>query len=54
MDRLDAAILAVRHKDYDDDMSMIESRVVTNGILIDVKSAFDPNRIRPDIAYWSL
>ena len=53
MDRLDAAILAVRHNAYVEDMSLIENCVVPDGILIDVKSAFDPDAIRPDITYWS-
>jgi UDP-N-acetyl-D-galactosamine dehydrogenase len=54
IDRLDAAIFAVRHDAYVGDFSMIENRIVENGILIDVKSAFDPDNIRPDITYWSL
>lgn len=54
LERLDAAIFAVRHDDYISDMPGIEARIVPNGVLIDVKSAFDPGTIRPDILYWSL
>lgn len=54
LNQLDAAIFAVRHDDYVNDIAAIESRLVENGVLIDVKSAFDPQNIRPDIIYWSL
>jgi UDP-N-acetyl-D-galactosamine dehydrogenase len=54
MDRLDAAIFAVRHGAYTDGGIKIEDQIAEGGILIDVKSAYDPGTIRPDIVYWSL
>jgi len=44
----------VCHKDYMRDLKAIENRVNAGGVLIDVKSAFDPRDLRGDINYWSL
>ena len=52
--RLDAAILAVNHADYIQDLKAIEGYIVEGGVLIDVKSAFSPQDVRSDITYWSL
>ena len=54
VDELDAAILAVCHDEYLSDLSQIEDRIAEGGVLIDVKSALDPESIRDDITYWSL
>lgn len=54
VDRLDAAILAVCHSEYMRDLKAIESLVNKGGVLIDVKSVFDPRELRGDITYWSL
>ncbi len=53
-DQLDAAILAVCHDDYMRDLTAIENKIKTGGVLIDVKSAFDTESLRADICYWSL
>ncbi len=54
LDNLDAVIFAVRHDIYTHDIKSIENRLIESGVLVDVKSAFDPNTVRPDITYWSL
>ncbi|HEX7843976.1 MAG TPA: nucleotide sugar dehydrogenase [Kofleriaceae bacterium] len=52
---LDAAILAVAHREYVESTSAIFERVRDNGILIDVKSAM-PRTVKPPrgIRIWSL
>ena len=52
--RLDAAILAVNHADYMQNLKFIEDQIVEGGVLIDVKSAFRIQDVRSDITYWSL
>ena len=51
---LDAAILAVNHADYMQNLKTIEDQIVEGGVLIDVKSAFELQDVRSDITYWSL
>jgi UDP-N-acetyl-D-galactosamine dehydrogenase len=52
---LDGLIFAVSHKDY---LSMgvekLTSSLKDGGVLIDVKSAIDPAKIRKTLRYWSL
>ena len=52
LQNLDAVVMAVSHREYD--LETVLSRLSPNGILIDVKSAFDPNAIPESIGYWSL
>jgi UDP-N-acetyl-D-glucosamine/UDP-N-acetyl-D-galactosamine dehydrogenase len=53
--QLDAAILAVAHKEYTQNLSSIFERVRDNGVVIDVKSVF-PSTTKPPrgIRLWSL
>jgi UDP-N-acetyl-D-glucosamine/UDP-N-acetyl-D-galactosamine dehydrogenase len=50
---LDALILAVAHKEYLAD-DALTSRVRDGGVLIDVKSALEPSKVRSSVQYWSL
>ena len=54
LSELDVLILAVAHRPYLDDLAGLCSRLKTGGLLIDVKSAFDPEALRSDLLYWSL
>ncbi len=49
---LDAVVMAVSHREYD--LETVLSRLSNDGILIDVKSAFDPNQVPESVHYWSL
>ncbi|MCZ6683519.1 MAG: nucleotide sugar dehydrogenase [Planctomycetota bacterium] len=51
---LDALILAVPHRRYIEDLSRLMGMVRDGGVFLDVKSAFTPHEIRPDLRYWSL
>ncbi|MGB7206354.1 MAG: nucleotide sugar dehydrogenase, partial [Anderseniella sp.] len=51
---LDAVILAVNHQAYLEDVPGLMSRIRKGGLLIDVKSAIAPDKVREDIGYWSL
>jgi UDP-N-acetyl-D-glucosamine/UDP-N-acetyl-D-galactosamine dehydrogenase len=52
---LDAVILAVSHKAYlEMGQSKIQSFVRDGGMVIDVKSALNPNKMERGIQYWSL
>ena len=52
---LDVLIYAVSHADYAElGAGAIEAMVAEDGILIDVKSVLQPDRLRRDIRYWSL
>jgi UDP-N-acetyl-D-galactosamine dehydrogenase len=51
---LDAMILAVNHREYLDMAEQLTDRVRPGGVLIDVKSALQPQALRRDILYWSL
>ena len=51
---LDALILAVSHRQYLEMAGSLTDRIRRGGVLIDIKSVFDPATIRDDILYWSL
>lgn len=55
MKNLDCCILAVPH-DYliEKGMNYVEDMVIEGGILVDVKSIFDPREVRKDLRYWSV
>jgi UDP-N-acetyl-D-galactosamine dehydrogenase len=50
---LDALILAVAHDQYMADAKLL-SRVRDGGVVIDVKSILDPNKLGRGLHYWSL
>jgi UDP-N-acetyl-D-galactosamine dehydrogenase len=53
--QLDAAILAVAHNEYAQNLSSLFERVRDNGVVIDVKSIIPPNTKLPrGIRLWSL
>ena len=52
--RLDALILAVNHRAYFEPGVKITSMLKDGGVLVDVKSALDPNTIPKSLLYWSL
>jgi len=54
IDALDAVILVVNHEYYSQRKNQLTDKLLNNGILIDVKSIYNPNNIRSDIKYWSL
>ncbi len=57
MTNLDALILAVSHKQYlDEGLQKLLGRIRKGGVLVDVKSALDPNRVPAEsgVAYWCL
>jgi UDP-N-acetyl-D-galactosamine dehydrogenase len=54
LSELDVLILAVAHRPYLDDLAGLGSCLKPGGLLIDVKSAFDPAALRSDLLYWSL
>ncbi len=47
-------ILAVKHKEFIDNLKAVQDFVKQNGVLIDVKSALEKGGLRKDIAYWRL
>ncbi len=51
---LDALVLAVNHAQYLTDPAALLARVKSGGVVIDVKSALDPERVGADLVYWSL
>jgi len=52
---LDVVVLAVAHEYYRKmDLETLLTPLSPNGILMDVKSVIDPERLPPSIAYWSL
>jgi len=53
--QLDAVILAVSHEEYRAvGTEALTSRVRNGGVVVDVKSALDPARVRDGVIYWSL
>lgn len=55
MERMDAVILAVSHRQYlEMGQSKILSHVRDGGVIIDVKSVLDPSKMERGIRYWSL
>ncbi len=51
---LDAVVLAVPHDVIMEEWDKILSGVVSDSIVIDVKSVLDPAKISSDLVYWSL
>ena len=51
---LDALVLAVPHAFYHDASEQLASRLRPGGVLMDVKSALEPESLNPDLVYWSL
>ncbi len=51
---LDALILAVSHSAYLGDRERLLAMLRPGGVFVDLKSAFAPSELRPDISYWSL
>jgi UDP-N-acetyl-D-galactosamine dehydrogenase len=51
---LDAIVLAVPHREFLADKSALLGKLKHNGILIDVKSAFEPAEVPSHLTYWSL
>jgi UDP-N-acetyl-D-galactosamine dehydrogenase len=51
---LDALILAVGHSAYLDDRERLLAMLRPGGVFVDLKSAFAPSELRPDVSYWSL
>jgi len=51
---LDALVMAVTHDAYRAQCTELTDRIREGGILVDVKSMWDPADIRDDITYWSL
>ncbi len=51
---LDALILAVPHRDYVAVPDRLYAMLRGGGVLVDLKSVFEPGAVRPDISYWSL
>jgi UDP-N-acetyl-D-galactosamine dehydrogenase len=51
---LDALILAVTHRGYVADPERLQKMVRPGGVFLDLKSAFPPAELRPDLVYWSL
>ncbi|MEC4893967.1 MAG: nucleotide sugar dehydrogenase [Oscillatoria sp. PMC 1051.18] len=55
LSNLDGVVLAVTHKAYlDVPCEQLLACLRPNGVLMDVKSALDPDRIPPNVNYWSL
>ncbi len=55
LERLDALILAVPHRAFRDrDPSTLLAGVETGGVVVDVKSALDRDRVPQGLTYWSL
>jgi len=54
LENLDAMLFAVPHRLYIEDISELQKKLKSGGILIDVKSAIPAGRRRADVAYWSL
>ncbi|MEM7634213.1 MAG: nucleotide sugar dehydrogenase [Pseudomonadota bacterium] len=51
---LDALILAVTHDAYLKTPAKLFAMLRQGGVLVDLKSAVEPSRVRKDIQYWSL
>ncbi|MBX3192736.1 MAG: nucleotide sugar dehydrogenase [Labilithrix sp.] len=51
---LDALVVAVAHEEYVALGDRLFENVRDGGVLIDVKSVFDPARVEPRLRYWSL
>ncbi|MFQ5565495.1 MAG: nucleotide sugar dehydrogenase [Paracoccaceae bacterium] len=51
---LDAVIVAVSHAAYLGDRERLLAMLRPGGVFVDLKSAFAPSELRPDVGYWSL
>ena len=51
---LDAMVLAVPHREFIGDKAALFAKLKHGGILIDVKSAFEPAEVPSHLTYWSL
>jgi UDP-N-acetyl-D-galactosamine dehydrogenase len=51
---LDALVLAVTHRGYVGDLARLQGMIRPGGVFLDLKSAFAPSDMRPDLVYWSL
>ena len=51
---LDGLVLAVNHASYVEEGSGLAARIEGRGVLIDVKSALDPDALGDGVIYWSL
>ena len=51
---LDALILAAPHHDYVANPDRLYAMLRAGGVLVDLKSAFEPGAVRAGLAYWSL
>lgn len=52
---MNAITLAVPHAAYDAiGVDRLCDMVADGGIFVDIKSKFGPERLRPDLTYWSL
>ena len=55
LSNLDGVVLAVSHKAYlDMPCDQLLACLRPNGVLMDVKSALDPDKMPPNVNYWSL
>ncbi|NEO32415.1 MAG: nucleotide sugar dehydrogenase [Symploca sp. SIO3C6] len=55
LSNLDGLVLAVSHQGYlDMPHQQLLAIIRPGGVLMDVKSVFDPNQLPPDLNYWSL
>ena len=55
MCELDGLVLAVPHESYLELGSLhLSNFLASDCVLIDVKSALDPSKLRSDVTYWSL
>ncbi len=51
---LDAVVLAVPHREYLRETGLLYGRLAPGGVLIDVKSALEPDSVPAGARYWSL
>ncbi|MGI9484140.1 MAG: nucleotide sugar dehydrogenase [Hyphomicrobiales bacterium] len=54
MDNLDAAVIAVAHGAYRDNIPSLLEKINAGGVLVDIKSICDPSKLGKEITYWSL
>ena len=54
MKNLDAVVLSVAHNDYKNNAAKIKAMLKSNGVMIDVKSRYQPDDFAAPYRYWSL
>ena len=54
MDKLDAAVVAVAHGAYRENIHGLLEKINAGGVLVDIKSICDPSKLGKEITYWSL